>query len=182
MRLLLDTHTFLWAISDEPRLGPGSRDLITTEASSVLISHGSLWEIAIKHALALSDMPLSAAQAIPFDRLLVASRSANRCCWSVLIRSFMPMAAPGRMPAAEGGIVPGRVHCSASMEKPRRPFRWCRPSPLCYARPLGLLDPRRCKGRCDRRSVERPVLRSAQGPTQPGAEAPAWAAHSPRRG
>jgi PIN domain nuclease of toxin-antitoxin system len=60
MRLLLDTHTFLWAISDEPRLGPRSRDLITAEASSVLISHVSLWEIAIKHALARSDMPLSA--------------------------------------------------------------------------------------------------------------------------
>jgi PIN domain nuclease of toxin-antitoxin system len=45
MRLLLDTHTFLWAISDEPRLGPRSRALITTEASSVLISHVSLWEI-----------------------------------------------------------------------------------------------------------------------------------------
>ena len=43
MRLLLDTHTFLWAISDEPRLGPRSRDLIATEASSVLISHVSLW-------------------------------------------------------------------------------------------------------------------------------------------
>jgi len=65
MRLLLDTHAFLWAISDEPRLGPRSRDLITTEASSVLISHVSLWEIAIKHALTRSDMPLSAAQAIP---------------------------------------------------------------------------------------------------------------------
>jgi PIN domain nuclease of toxin-antitoxin system len=56
----------LWAISDEPRLGPRSRDLITTEASSVLISHVSLWEIAIKHALARSDMPVSAAQAIPW--------------------------------------------------------------------------------------------------------------------
>jgi len=66
MRLLLDTHTFLWAISDEPRLGPRSRDLITTEASSVLISHVSLWEIATKHAMARSDMPLSAAQAIPW--------------------------------------------------------------------------------------------------------------------
>ena len=40
-------------------MGPRSRDLITTEASSVLFSHVSLWEIAIKHALARSDMPLS---------------------------------------------------------------------------------------------------------------------------
>jgi len=64
MRLLLDTHTFLWAISDEPRLGPRSRDLINVEASNVLISHVSLWEIAIKHAMARGDMPLSVAQAI----------------------------------------------------------------------------------------------------------------------
>ena len=64
MRLLLDTHAFLWALLDEPRLGPQSRDLITTQASSVLISHVSIWEIASKHALARSDMPLSAAQAI----------------------------------------------------------------------------------------------------------------------
>jgi PIN domain nuclease of toxin-antitoxin system len=65
MRLLLDTHIFIWAISDEPRLGPRSRDLITAEASSVLISQVSLWEIAIKHSLARREMPLSAAQAIP---------------------------------------------------------------------------------------------------------------------
>ncbi|MFO0015101.1 MAG: type II toxin-antitoxin system VapC family toxin [Synechococcaceae cyanobacterium] len=66
MRLLLDTHTFLWAISDDPRLGPRSRVLISTEASGVLISHVSFWEIAIKHALAGNDLPLSAAQAIPW--------------------------------------------------------------------------------------------------------------------
>jgi PIN domain nuclease of toxin-antitoxin system len=64
MRLLLDTHAFLWALLDGPRLGAQSRDLITTQASSVLISHVSIWEIASKHALARSDMPLSAAQAI----------------------------------------------------------------------------------------------------------------------
>ena len=75
MRLLLDTHTLLWSISDEPRLGPRSRDLITTEARSVLISHVSLWEIAIKHALARSDMPVSAAQAIPWAR----SVALNSC-------------------------------------------------------------------------------------------------------
>lgn len=64
MQLLLDTHAFLWAITDDPRLGPSSRELITTTASRVLLSHVSIWEIAIKHALARADMPLSAAQAI----------------------------------------------------------------------------------------------------------------------
>ncbi|MEB3332067.1 MAG: hypothetical protein VKI83_06205 [Synechococcaceae cyanobacterium] len=46
MRLLLETCTGLRAISDEPRLGPRSRDLITSKASSVLISQVSLGEIA----------------------------------------------------------------------------------------------------------------------------------------
>ena len=32
----------------------------------MLISHVSLWEIVIKHALARSDMPVSAAQALPW--------------------------------------------------------------------------------------------------------------------
>jgi len=64
MRLLLDTHTFLWAITDDPKLGPLSRDLITNQASAVFLSQVSLWEIAIKHTLARGDMPLSAREAI----------------------------------------------------------------------------------------------------------------------
>lgn len=68
MRLLLDTHAFLWAISDDSRLGERSRALISHEASSVLLSHVSIWEIAIKHALARSDMPISAAQAIQWSQ------------------------------------------------------------------------------------------------------------------
>ena len=66
MRLLLDTHTFLWAITDDPKLGPLSRELITHQANAVFLSHGSLWEIAIKHALGRGDMPLSAREAIPW--------------------------------------------------------------------------------------------------------------------
>ena len=63
MRVLLDTHTFLWAISDDSRLGAVSRSLIFDQAERVLLSHISLWEIAIKHALARADMPVSAAEA-----------------------------------------------------------------------------------------------------------------------
>jgi PIN domain nuclease of toxin-antitoxin system len=63
MRVLLDTHTFLWAISDDARLGAVSRSLIFDQAERVLLSHISLWEIAIKHALARTDMPVSAAEA-----------------------------------------------------------------------------------------------------------------------
>lgn len=62
MRVLLDTHTFLWAISDDARLGAVSRSLIFDQAERVLLSHISLWEIAIKHALARTDMPVSAVR------------------------------------------------------------------------------------------------------------------------
>jgi PIN domain nuclease of toxin-antitoxin system len=64
MRILLDTHAFLWAIADDPRLGPISRELIDSRAEAVLLSLVSLWEIAIKHSLGRGDMPISALQAL----------------------------------------------------------------------------------------------------------------------
>ncbi|QVL53640.1 MAG: type II toxin-antitoxin system VapC family toxin [Cyanobium sp. M30B3] len=64
MDLLLDTEVFLWAISDDTRLGPFSRALITIEASRVLLSHASLWEITLKQGLEGAGMPLSTAQAM----------------------------------------------------------------------------------------------------------------------
>ena len=71
MRLLLDTHIALWAIIDSPRLSARARDLITDPANDVVVSTGSLWEIAIKHALARgapNDMPISAMEALGYFR------------------------------------------------------------------------------------------------------------------
>ena len=36
MRLLLDTHAFLWAISDDARLGNSSRQLVFEQAEAQL--------------------------------------------------------------------------------------------------------------------------------------------------
>lgn len=66
MRLLLDTHVALWAITDDARLSARARDLVTSEGAEVFISAVVLWEIAIKHALGRSGanaMPVSATQA-----------------------------------------------------------------------------------------------------------------------
>lgn len=71
MRLLLDTHIALWAIIDSHRLSARARDLITDPANDVVVSTGSLWEIAIKHALARgapNDMPISAMEALGYFR------------------------------------------------------------------------------------------------------------------
>ncbi|RFA29880.1 PIN domain nuclease [Alkalilimnicola ehrlichii] len=50
-RLLLDTHAFLWWLSDDPQLGERARAAIADERSLVFVSAASGWEIAIKRAL-----------------------------------------------------------------------------------------------------------------------------------
>ncbi len=101
MRILLDTHVFIWAVTDDPRLTLAARRLIE-EADCVHVSAASIWEISIKSALGKIDadaeemaraikesgfveLPISTAHAaqvakLPvlndhkdsFDRLLVA--------------------------------------------------------------------------------------------------------------
>jgi PIN domain nuclease of toxin-antitoxin system len=63
VRLLLDTHVALWAVTDSPRLPGRARSLILA-ADEVHVSCATVWEIAIKHALARGDMPVSAQQAL----------------------------------------------------------------------------------------------------------------------
>ena len=48
MRLLLDTHTFLWFIGGSAELSPTARGLIEEPGNERLLSVGSLWEMAIK--------------------------------------------------------------------------------------------------------------------------------------
>jgi PIN domain nuclease of toxin-antitoxin system len=71
MKLLLDTHIFLWFIMGSPTLSTHARDLIEDEANEIedeanekFLSVASLWEIAIKYSL--GKLSLSA----PFDKLI----------------------------------------------------------------------------------------------------------------
>lgn len=57
MRLLLDTHTLLWALLDDPVLRPDARDLIADPANLVVVSPVSVWEVGIKQALGKLDAP-----------------------------------------------------------------------------------------------------------------------------
>ena len=63
MRLLLDTHIALWAITDSPKLPKQVRELISMPATEVYVSAASVWEIGIKHSLGRSNMPVSGAEA-----------------------------------------------------------------------------------------------------------------------
>lgn len=71
MKLLLDTHTFLWFIAGNQSLSSNARLLIEDAANDKFISPASLWEIAIKFSL--GRLPLSA----PFDALIPQQMSIN---------------------------------------------------------------------------------------------------------
>lgn len=99
MNLLLDTHTLLWALADDPTLAGPARRAIVDGRNRVLVSAASAWEITIKaalgklrapddlptqlerarfepldiavaHALAVAHLPDHHAD--PFDRMLIA--------------------------------------------------------------------------------------------------------------
>lgn len=63
MRLLLDTHIALWAITDSPKLPQAARDLILAPSAEIYVSAATVWEIAIKHNLNRGNMPVSGAEA-----------------------------------------------------------------------------------------------------------------------
>jgi PIN domain nuclease of toxin-antitoxin system len=51
MRLLIDTHAFLWWLDGDRRLPPRLRRLIGDEANAVHVSAATAWEIATKARL-----------------------------------------------------------------------------------------------------------------------------------
>lgn len=51
MKLLLDTHTFLWMSLDDPQLSETARDLLADLENELWLSPASYWEIAIKISL-----------------------------------------------------------------------------------------------------------------------------------
>jgi PIN domain nuclease of toxin-antitoxin system len=100
MRLLLDTHAWLWWLGDDRRLGRRARQALANPRSEVHVSAASAWEIAIKIAVGklrvqkadleaeiaangFLDLPIRTRHALvagrlapvhedPFDRMLVA--------------------------------------------------------------------------------------------------------------
>ena len=104
MRLLLDSHTLLWALSDLPRLGMIAREAIASRENEVFVSAVSIWELAVKREKGTLPAPygltgivertgfiplplslLHAEQAAmlpmhhrdPFDRMLIAQAQAE---------------------------------------------------------------------------------------------------------
>ena len=57
MRILLDTHCWLWWISEPERLQERARNQIADSHNTILLSAVSSWEIAIKYALGRLPLP-----------------------------------------------------------------------------------------------------------------------------
>ena len=57
MKALLDTHAFLWWVTDHPSLSPKARNLLGGGASVVYLSAVVGWEIAIKKRLDRLEVP-----------------------------------------------------------------------------------------------------------------------------
>jgi PIN domain nuclease of toxin-antitoxin system len=68
MRLLLDTHIFLWYISADPQLRVTFRNAIRDPANEVYLSVASVWEAVIKHALGKLPLPEAPAEYLPRQR------------------------------------------------------------------------------------------------------------------
>ncbi len=104
MKILIDTHIFLWALADPSRINDGKRAELETLANTVYVSSVSIAEIMIKSsigklkveydpvemvqqsgfelldfrgqdALLLKNMPFHHKD--PFDRMLIAQSVAN---------------------------------------------------------------------------------------------------------
>ncbi|MDQ3537490.1 MAG: type II toxin-antitoxin system VapC family toxin [Actinomycetota bacterium] len=68
MRVLLDTHVWLWLQASPQRLDAKARELVQDTRNELLLSAASAWEIAIKYALGRLALPEPPPSYVP-DRM-----------------------------------------------------------------------------------------------------------------
>lgn len=68
MRLLLDTHVFLWFISGDNQLKQDVKDTIRTADTEVYLSVVSLWEAIVKHQIGKLPLPEPPETYLPMQR------------------------------------------------------------------------------------------------------------------
>jgi len=57
MKILLDTHTFLWWITDDQKLSGRAREIISDGSNELFLSAATGWEIAIKVQIGRLKLP-----------------------------------------------------------------------------------------------------------------------------
>jgi PIN domain nuclease of toxin-antitoxin system len=116
MRLLLDTHIFIWSCADPDKLSRAEQQAIADPDNDVFVSAATAWEIAIKRALGRLDfvigrfeefaasmgfelLPVTVGHAIaagalprhhedPFDRMLIAQARTEGATMMTIDRKF----------------------------------------------------------------------------------------------
>ena len=68
MRILLDTHIFLWLIDDSKRLSNKFRQDIHNLDNEIFLSVVSVWECVIKYQIGKLDFPSSPETYLPLER------------------------------------------------------------------------------------------------------------------
>jgi len=79
-KYLLDTHIFLWWMSDAEQLSQEVFDIISDTSNQIYISSATIWEIAIKEALGKLKVDTnlnSAIEANGFIELKISAICAN---------------------------------------------------------------------------------------------------------
>ncbi|MBC5799427.1 MAG: type II toxin-antitoxin system VapC family toxin [Candidatus Eremiobacteraeota bacterium] len=65
MRLLLDTHAWLWSVAPSDRLSGEARSAIENPLNEVIFSTASAWEISIKYGVGRLHLPAAPDSYIP---------------------------------------------------------------------------------------------------------------------
>jgi len=65
LKILLDTHCWLWMQARSERLSPQTRALLQDPENQLFLSAASSWEIAIKYALGKLPLPLPPTEYVP---------------------------------------------------------------------------------------------------------------------
>ena len=65
MRILLDTHAFLWWIADDPALSRRARAAIADPGNECLLSTASAWEMAVKISLEKLELDRNLERFLP---------------------------------------------------------------------------------------------------------------------
>jgi PIN domain nuclease of toxin-antitoxin system len=68
MRILIDTHVFLWLITGDLKMPTTFRNALLDPSNEVFLSAASIWEAVIKHALGKLPLPDAPAEYLPRQR------------------------------------------------------------------------------------------------------------------
>jgi PIN domain nuclease of toxin-antitoxin system len=82
MKLLLDTHIFLWWNAGDPKLPASMRDEIRSDQNTVFVSAVSVWEIAIKRASGKLAFDLPIGKAIAGHGFSALDISVDHAEWA----------------------------------------------------------------------------------------------------